>query len=77
LLVILLTLASVGMFIAIIQRLALLQINRMLAFTGNLGLQVIEQMYPPLETRASPARADEFAKLRVCIEFQIQVAVGV
>ncbi len=64
-LVILLTLASVGMFIALIQRLALLQISRMLAFTGNLGRQVIEQMYPPLETPASAARADEFAKFPV------------
>jgi uncharacterized membrane protein len=63
--VILLTLASVGMFIALIQRLALLQISRMLTFTGNLGRQVIERMYPPLETPGSAARADEFAKFPV------------
>jgi uncharacterized membrane protein len=63
--VILLTLASVGMFIALIQRLALLQISRMLAFTGNLGRRVIEQMYSPLETLASAARAEEFAKFPV------------
>ena len=60
--VILLTLASVGMFIALIQRLALLQISHMLAFTGNLGRRVIEQMYPPLETPASTGYADEFVK---------------
>jgi uncharacterized membrane protein len=65
LLAILLTLASVGMFVALIQRIALLQISRMLAFTGNLGRQVIERMYPPLETPASIARADEFAGLAV------------
>ena len=59
--VILLTLASVGMFIALIHRLALLQISRMLEFTGNLGRQVIEQMYPPLDMPASAAYADEFA----------------
>jgi len=64
-LVILLTLASVGMFVALIQRIALLQISRMLAFTGNLGRQVIEQMYPPLETPASVARSDEFADFAV------------
>ena len=64
-LVILLTLASVGMFVALIQRIALLQISRMLAFTGNLGRQVIEQMYPPLEAPASIARADEFADVAV------------
>ena len=63
--VILLTLASVGMFIALIQRLALLQVGRMLAFTGDLGRQVIEQMYPPLTTPPSTARADEFAKFPV------------
>jgi uncharacterized membrane protein len=60
--VILLTLASVGMFIALIQRLALLQISRMLTFTGDLGRQVIERMYPPLETPPNSARADQFAK---------------
>jgi uncharacterized membrane protein len=64
-LVLLLTLASVGMFVALIQRIALLQISRMLAFTGNLGRQVIERMYPPLETPPSIARADEFADLAV------------
>jgi uncharacterized membrane protein len=64
-LVILLTLASVGMFVALIQRIALLQISRMLAFTGNLGRQVIEQMYLPLETPASAAAVDEFSKFSV------------
>jgi uncharacterized membrane protein len=63
--VILLTLASVGMFIALIQRLALLQVSRMLSFTGDLGRQVIERMYPSLTTPASTARADEFAKFPV------------
>lgn len=61
-LVILLMLASVAVFIALIQRLGLLLISRMLAFTGNLGRQIIEQMYPPLETPASMARSDELAK---------------
>jgi uncharacterized membrane protein len=65
LVVILLTLASVGMFIALVQRLALLQISRMLAFTGNLGRQVIEQMYPPLETSASIVFLGELARFPV------------
>ncbi len=64
-LVILLTLASVGMFVALIQRIGLLQVSRMLAFTGNLGRQIIEQMYPPIETPASIARADEFVDFAV------------
>jgi uncharacterized membrane protein len=58
-LVILLMLASVAMFVALIQRLALLQINRMLAFTGNLGRRVIERMYPPLGTPVSTAGSEE------------------
>ena len=57
-LVIVLMLASVGMFVALIQRIGLLQVSRMLAFTGDLGRQVIEQMYPALETPASMALPD-------------------
>ncbi|HJU12564.1 MAG TPA: DUF2254 family protein, partial [Candidatus Binataceae bacterium] len=53
-LVMLLTLASVGMFVALIQRIGLLQVSRMLAFTGDFGRRTIEHMYPPLETPASP-----------------------
>lgn len=40
--------ASVGMFIALIHRVGLLQINRMLLFTGNQGRRVIESLYGPL-----------------------------
>jgi uncharacterized membrane protein len=65
LLVILLTLASVGMFVALIQRLAMLQISSMLAFTGNLGRRVIEEMYPPFTTPACAADTDEFTKFPV------------
>lgn len=60
-LVILLMLASVAMFVALIQRVGLLQISRMLAFTGNLGRKVIEEIYPPFDRPASVARLDEFA----------------
>ena len=61
-LVIILMLASVAMFIALIQRVGLLQINRMLVFTGNLGREVIEQLYLPLETAPSIPRSGEFAQ---------------
>jgi uncharacterized membrane protein len=64
-LVMILMLASVGMFIALIKRIGLLQVNQMLAFTGDLGRQVIEQMYPPLETPASTVRPDELAKFSI------------
>ena len=43
--VVVLLLASVAMFIALIQRVGLLQINRMLLFTGNQGRKVIDQLY--------------------------------
>ncbi len=49
-LVVLLMLASVVMFVALIQRIGLLQVGQMLIFTGNLGRSVIEQMYPPIES---------------------------
>jgi uncharacterized membrane protein len=42
--------ASVGGFVALIQRIALLQINRMLTFTGDRGREVIDTTYPPLES---------------------------
>jgi uncharacterized membrane protein len=44
--VIALLLASIGMFIALIQRIALLQIQRMLTFVGDRGREVIATLYP-------------------------------
>jgi uncharacterized membrane protein len=55
-----LMLASIVMFTALIQRIGLLQVSRMLAFTGNLGRQVIEQMYRPLEAPPSLPSWGEF-----------------
>ncbi|MFL6661307.1 MAG: DUF2254 domain-containing protein [Rhizobacter sp.] len=43
--VVFLLLASVAMFVALIERISLLQINRMLLFTGNQGRRAIAQMY--------------------------------
>jgi uncharacterized membrane protein len=51
-LVVALLLASVSMFISLIQRIGLLQVNRMLIFTGDQGRQVITTMYPSLATAA-------------------------
>ena len=48
-LVIVLLLASVGMFIALIEKISLLQIHRMLAFTADQGRHVIADTYPPLD----------------------------
>jgi uncharacterized membrane protein len=52
--VIALLLASVGMFIALIHRIGLLQVNRMLLFTADQGRRVIAQLYDSLATRALP-----------------------
>ena len=45
--VIALLLTSVGMFVALIDKLSLLQLNRTLAFTADQGRRVIEEMYAP------------------------------
>jgi len=63
LLVIGLLLASVAMFVGLIQRIGLLQINRMLKFTGDQGRAVIETVYPQLDSPATVIRSEEFRKL--------------
>lgn len=45
-LVFVLLLASVGMFVALIERVGLLQVTRMLIFTADQGRQAIEELYP-------------------------------
>ncbi len=60
-----LLLASVAMFVALIQRIGLLQIHRMLSFTGDLGGQVIEAMYPRLDAAVALAPPEEFRRLPV------------
>lgn len=52
--VIALLLGSVGMFVALIQRIGLLQINRMLIFTGDHGRNVIQSLYAPLGQLSGP-----------------------
>src|SRR5690242_12217406 len=47
-----LLLASVAMFISLIHRIGLLQINRMLNFTGDRGREIIANLYPPIEIPA-------------------------
>ena len=50
-----LLLASIGMFIALIERLGMLQVNRMLIFTGDHGRKAIEELYP--STKSVPNMA--------------------
>lgn len=49
---------SVMMFIGLIQRVGMLQVNRMLIFTGDQGRKVIENLYPPIDTPPSPDSAE-------------------
>lgn len=49
---------SVIMFISLIQRVSMLQVTRMLVFTGDYGREIIENLYPPLETPASPSSGE-------------------
>jgi len=64
-LVIVLLLASVGVFIALIEKISLLQIHRMLAFTGDHGRRVIEETYPPLEAASATPDPEAFLRLPV------------
>jgi uncharacterized membrane protein len=50
--------ASIVMFIGLIQRVGMLQITQMLIFTGNQGREIIENLYPPIEASASTAPAE-------------------
>ena len=58
-----LLLASVGMFIALIHRIGLLQINRMLVFTGDQGRRVISTIYPSFSLRIGVIGAEDFRDL--------------
>ena len=47
--VVLLVVASVGIFVALVQRLQSLQVQSVLIFVGEQGRNVIEDFYPPLD----------------------------
>ena len=59
-----LLLASVGMFIALIERLGMLQVNRMLIFTGDQGREAIEESYPVGEAAVDAAKPASLEGLR-------------
>jgi uncharacterized membrane protein len=52
-----LLLVSIIMFISLIHRVGMLQVNQMLIFTGDQGRKVIENLYPPIEVSATSAPA--------------------
>ena len=63
-----LLLASVGMFIALIQRIGLLQINRMLVFTGDQGRKVISTIYPSFSSEVLMPRGRKVLVTRLCTQ---------
>src|SRR5215470_6866552 len=61
----LLLIASIIMFISLIQRVSLLQVTQILIFTGDQGRNVIEHLYPPLDTPATPNSVETLQALSV------------
>jgi uncharacterized membrane protein len=61
--VVALLVASVGMFISLIHRIGLLQVNRMLIFTGDQGRRVITTMYPSVKSVAAANGSVDFHAL--------------
>lgn len=51
------------MFIGLIQRIGLLQINRMLNFTGDQGRRVIEAVYPRIDSPVAASAPEQFRSL--------------
>ncbi len=60
-----LLLASVGTFIALIERVGLLQVNRMLIFTGDQGREAIDELYPATGSAAVAKRTADHRNLPV------------
>ena len=59
-LVLALLVASMGLFVALIDRIGSLQVNRMLTFTGNQGRKAIDELYP---SEGSPGSVEETPEL--------------
>jgi len=57
-----LLLTSVFFFVALLHRIARLQVNRMLTFTGERGREIIDAMYPPFDPSVSSANKPDLAK---------------
>src|SRR5271165_2703017 len=58
-----LLLASVGIFIALVHRITLLQVNHMLIFTGDQGRKVIATIYPSLKSEVTAAATNDLGAL--------------
>jgi uncharacterized membrane protein len=62
-LVFVLLLVSIGMFVALIERVGLLQVNRMLVFTGDQGRKSIRELYPPRQEAPAVPEPNPFESL--------------
>jgi len=62
-LLVLLLLASMAMFISMIQLMGLLQVNSMLIFTGDQGRKVIATTYPPVKSEVAAKGSDDLRAL--------------
>jgi uncharacterized membrane protein len=60
-----LLISSMGMFIALIERMTLLQINRMLIFTGNQGRRSIAELYGECKSDEGPNRMTDAQRASV------------
>jgi uncharacterized membrane protein len=62
---VILVLSSMGMFVALIERIGSLQVNRMLIFTGDHGRKAIASLYESLESPATTCDPEEYRRLPV------------
>jgi uncharacterized membrane protein len=53
-----LLLVSIAFFVALVHRIARLQVNRLLAFTGERGREVIDALYPALDSATTAPTCD-------------------
>jgi uncharacterized membrane protein len=61
--VFILLLASMVAFIALIERIGLLKVSRMLIFTGNHGRKAIDDLYPPDKPVSNSNEPDDYRKM--------------
>jgi uncharacterized membrane protein len=64
--VVALLIVSVVMFIFLIHRVGMLQVNRMLIFTADQGRNIIENLYPPCDT--PPCQGSAWAARPPCVQ---------
>src|SRR5215472_10873645 len=60
-----LLLASMVAFIALIERIGLLKVSRMLIFTGNYGRKAIDELYPPEKPVSNSIEPDDYRNMAI------------